>query len=402
MEGADLWWPCKDHPSDKAESLDLRIRIPNSLVVASNGRLIGIENHSDGTHTAHWRVDTPIANYAVALDIAPYQVIETTWSSVAGDEVPLRFYVLPTHAEAGREFVPKILEQLNWFEEEFGPYPFRVDKCGIAETPHLGMENQTITAYGNAFRPGPRGFDELLHHELAHEWFANLVTAPDWNDFWLHEGFATYAQALYAEDLGGSRPYHEFMAEQRRRILDLKAMAPTEPRSTMQMYFTDPSAPPGSKPPDSDIYCKGAWVLHTLRHLIGRDALIECMRRFAYPDPALETTRDGRACHFATSADFQGIVEGITGRDLSWFFGLYLRQPLLPRLETHREGDRILLEWLTPGDRPFPMPVTVRAAGNTWRVDMPGGKGELRLPEGMKYRADPDDQVLREGNFALH
>ncbi len=404
MEGADLWWPCKDHPSDKPdEGVDLWFTVPPPLVVASNGRFLGVEDGPEGTRTWRWRVTTPIANYCVALNAAPYVEVEREYTSVTGERWPVTFWALPAHRHQAAAILPQFLEHLRWFEEKLGPYPFRADKYGIVETPHLGMEHQTIIAYGNRFRPDPWGFDWLHHHELAHEWFANLVTAPDWNDFWIHEGFATWMQKLYVEDLHGPEAYHRAMAEIRPAIRNTRPMAPREPRSSGQMYFADLSAPPGQRRADDDIYFKGAWVLHTLRWLLGDEAMDQLLRRLCYPDPALEQVTDGRQCHFATSEDVQHLAEEVSGRDLGWFFELYLRQPELPRLEATVRDGRLELRWRTPGDLPFPMPVEVEILGATARVEMPGGRASLALPPGAggAFTVDPHDWILRSANHCL-
>ena len=211
--GADLWWPCKDQPDDEADTMDLWITVPKPLVCAANGRLLGVEEWTEGWSTYVWRVSTPINNYGVALNIAPYRTIEREYESVAGETFPITYWVLPENVEQGEVLMDDVLRQMRFFEETFGPYPFRADKYGIAETPYLGMEHQTIIAYGNEYRGNPWGkqwgFDMLHLHEFAHEWWANLVTCANWNDMWIHEGFATYAQALYVEELHGREAYHE-------------------------------------------------------------------------------------------------------------------------------------------------------------------------------------------------
>ena len=207
-EGSDIWWPCKDHVSDEPDSMNINIRVPDPLFCASNGKLLSQESNDDSTTTYHWFVSNPINSYNVALNIAPYKLIDTTYTSIAGDEFPVMFWVLPQDYEKGLKFFPEILEHIKFFENLLGPYPFRADKYGVVQTPHLGMEHQTIIAYGAKFNNSAMtgknwGFDALHHHEFSHEWWGNLVTCSDWNDMWLHEGFGTYMQALYVEKLSG-------------------------------------------------------------------------------------------------------------------------------------------------------------------------------------------------------
>jgi aminopeptidase N len=390
-QGPDLWWPSKDHVYDKPDSMAIRVRVPEPLVVATNGRLRRVEPHADGTHTYHWFVSTPISAYNVALNIAPYRTIESTVRSVAGDSFPVVFYVIPEDEVRGRAFFAEILEHLQWFEELLGPYPFRADKYGVAQTPHLGMEHQTIIAYGARFNPGAMtggrdwGFDALHHHELAHEWWGNLVTNADWRDMWIHEGFGTYMQALYAERLAGAEGYREYMASNRGGIANRAPVAPREPRTAGEIYFRS----------GGDIYNKGAWALHSLRWVMGDAAFFQALRRMAYPDPALEQVTDGSHVRFATTDDFLRIAEAAAGQPLGWFFEVFLRQPTLPRLRAERSGDVVRLRWESPEELPFPMPVEVEVDGERRRVAMPEGRAEVRVPRGARVVVDPAAWVLR-------
>ena len=399
MEGADLWWPCKDHPSDKADRVNLHVTVPDPLVVAANGRFIAKVDRGDGKTTYNWSVTTPIANYAVALNVAPYVELVETYRSPTGERWPFRFWVLPEHEEEGRAILPEFMEHMRFFEELLGPYPFRADKYGVAETPHLGMEHQTVIAYGNEFREFEWGFDWLHHHELAHEWFANLVTAPDWSDFWVHEGFAQYLQKLWVERTHGEEGYRKYLAQVRGRILNAKPVAPRGARSSAQMYFRDLSGPAGSRPSDGDIYFKGEWILHTLRWLIGDEAFFDGMRRICYPTPEHEQVTDGSHVHFTTTDDVQRVFEASAKTDLGWFFELYLRQPELPELVVEVVDGELHLRWKTPGGMPFPMPVEVRVGEEYRRVEMVGGKAAVELPDGaVDWAVDPRDRVLRPGN----
>jgi aminopeptidase N len=150
-EGSDIWWPSKDHVSDEPDSMHIHVRVPDPLICATNGRLLSVENHDDNTITYHWFVSTTINIYNVALNIAPYKLIEQDYQSVTGENIPVKFWVLPEDHDKGKAFMPQIIDHLRFFEELLGPYPFRADKYGVVQTPHLGMEHQTIIAYGANF-----------------------------------------------------------------------------------------------------------------------------------------------------------------------------------------------------------------------------------------------------------
>lgn len=385
-EGADLWWPCKDHPSDKPDAFTLRIRVPEPLVVASNGKLIEVIPNGDGTRTYHWRTAFPISNYNIALNIGPYETITRDYRSVAGETMPVTFWVLPENKAAGEKLMLEMLAHLDFYERVLGPYPFRAEKYGVVETPHLGMEHQSIIAYGNKYKGGPHGYDWLHHHELGHEWWGNLVTAADWRDFWIHEGLCTYMQALYAEEREGAMAYDHALYENRRKIKNEHAMVPGPNATTQQM----------EKDLGNEVYMKGAWIVHMLRYLAGRDHMMTILRRFAYPDPASERATDGSACRLVSTADFVRTANDISGHDLSWFFNLYLNQPKLPKLISTIEGDKLVLRWETPEGYPFPMPLEVEVGGSIERIQMPGGRAELDAARYTQAKLDPFMWILKE------
>ena len=390
QEGADLWWPCKDHPSDEPEGMTLRFEVPKPLVAASNGRLERVVDNTEAkSRTYHWRVSTPINNYGVALNVAPYERLQDSMTSVAGDEIPIEFYVLPESVEQGKKLLPEIKHQLAFFEKHFGPYPFRADKYGVAETPHLGMEHQTIIAYGYKFQRDRWDYDWLHHHELSHEWWGNLVTVPDWKDMWIHEGIGTYTQALYIEELHDIEAYRSEMMKNRRFLNNAKPLAPKVSVDTQGIYFGRSG---GS---DNDIYYKGGWVLHSLRWLVGKEPVMKALRRLCYPDPKSESKTDGSVCRFATTEDLKAELQKASEIELEWFFDVYVHQPKLPELVSKREGKKLQLRWKTPGDLPFPMPIEVMVDGERRRVEMPDGRATIELPADSKLEIDPDRWILK-------
>jgi aminopeptidase N len=386
--GADLWWPVKDHPSDEPDSMALHFTVPRPLVAASNGRLRDVTENADGTRTYHWFGSTPINNYGVSLNVAPYVEVTTTFESVSGRTVPVTFYVLPENAEKARAALPGFMDHMRHFEEMLGPYPFQVDKYGIAEVPYLGMEHQTIIAYGANYRFDAMaridwGFDGLHQHELAHEWFGNMVTPPDFNDLWLNEAFAQYSQPLYAESRLGAEKARELQAIHRSRIRNNLPIAAREPRTARQAYA-------------ASIYYKGAWVLQSLRYLMGDEAFFATLRRWTYPDGTEELVNDGCACRFATTDDFVRLASEVAGEDLAWFFEVYVRQPALPQLLVEHDGETLTLSWEVPDGLRFPMPIDVEVNGRAHRVEMPGGHATVSLPDGADVKIDPERWVLRE------
>jgi aminopeptidase N len=384
-EGCDLFWPCIDHPMGEPALMDIRITVPEGLAAPSNGVLQSVTPQPGGRSTYHWRVKNP-NTYGIALNIGPYKLMKSEYRSRYGNVIPIEWWHLEGHEKQAAGLAEEFAPTLDFYETLIGPYPFGDEKMGIVETPHLGMEHQTINAYGNEFKKAATGYDWLFHHEFAHEWFANQLTASDWDDFWLHEGFGAYMQPLYGRWRGGEFAYHAAMNTARNTILNRFPLVSGSPRASEEVY--KPESGPGG-----DIYVKGAWMLHTLRELLGDTAFFDATRRLVYgrPDPRPGNFKP----RYGSSAEFRSIVNQVTGKDLGWFFDIYLDEAALPDLVEERRGDRLDLRWKTPRNKPFPMPVEVEVDGRVQTVAMTGNKGSLAVPAGAHVVLDPSGKILR-------
>ena len=394
-DGADLEFPCKDHPSDKPATSSMHITVPDPLIATGPGKFEGVKKNNDTTSTYNWHMTNPIANYSLVFNAAPYKTVEDTYKSISGETLPIIFYVISEDFEKAPRLVEEQKKYLAFYEKYLGPYPFRTQKVGIVETPHLGMEHSTDIAYGNQFKFNADGTDWLLLHEFGHEWWANLVTASDWKDFWLHEGFQSYMDTLYQEYLHGQDAYLKAMAGRVKGLRNQQPVAPREPKISYQVYMSAPDYVNS----DGDIYGKGALILHTLRYLIGDEKFFKALHHMAYPTKEMETYTDGRQERLVTTDDFLTIAEQDSGMKLDWFFELYLRQPKLPRLLEASASDcqakcTFNLQWETPNNMPFPMPVDVVVDGKTQRVEMPNGKGSV-IYSGKPPIIDPNGWVLK-------
>ncbi|NJM53819.1 MAG: M1 family metallopeptidase [Blastocatellia bacterium] len=372
-DGADVMFPCKDYPSDKAESVAVHVTVPAPLYVATVGKLQKVDKNSDNTSTYHWLMSNPIANYGIALNIAPYKVVEDKYKSISGETFPVIFYALPESEAKAPKLIAETKNYLAFFEEYLGPYPFRSEKLGIAETPHLGMEHSTIIAYGNKFNYDKDGFDWLMFHELGHEWWANLVTASDWRDFWIHEGFQSYMDTLFVEKMKGQEAYLTAMKNRMRGTRNKQPVAPREPKIAYQVYMAEPDFVRS----DGDIYGKGAVVLHTLRYLLGDKAFFASLRRMSYPSREMEKMTNGKQTRFVNTDDFKQIAEQESGMKLDWFFEVYLRQPVLPKLVTEAKENKLEMRWETPNNLPFAMPIDIDVNGKNQRIEMKDGKATI-------------------------
>ena len=383
-EGCDLLWPCIDHPEGEPLLVDEAITVPAPLVAPGNGVFLGMEE-ADGWRTYRWRARSP-DTYAIAIQVGPYELLSADYASRFGNTIPLRFWHLRGNEAQAKALFDQFPKLLDFFEGTIGPYPFGDEKMGVVETPHLGMEHQTVNAYGNGYKLTEFGYDWLLQHEFAHEWFGNQLTNSDWDDMWLHEGFGSYMQPLYLQWLHGDREYFAWLLNQRKT---LKNKVPIVSGHTM----TEAGISNSDDGPGNDIYYKGSLLLHTLRNLIGDAAFFTATRELVYgrPDP-----RPGNfQPRYGTTRDFIDAVNRATGADYGWFFDVYVYSAALPELVATRDASGLALAWQAPGGKPFPMPLQVRVDGRDVTVPMTGGQGRVALPPHALYTIDPHSRVLR-------
>lgn len=388
-EGCDMFWPCIDHPMGKPQLIDLHVSVPSPLVVAGNGIATGMEE-KDGWRTYNWRAKNP-STYGVALNIGPYDMLSADYASKYGNRIPLRMWYLKGHEKEAQGLFSEFAPMLDFFESRIGPYPFGDEKMGVVETPHLGMEHQTINAYGNGYLKSPFGYDWLLHHELSHEWFGNQMTNADWDDMWLHEGFGSYMQPLYMESLRGEMEFQASLFEFRKALLNKAPIVSGKSQRIEDIYEEERGGP------GLDIYNKGALILHTLRNLIGDDAFFTATRRMVYgtttPAPGNFQPR------WSSTREFIQFANEASGRDLSWFFDGYLYHAALPELVEERSADKLKLTWKLKDGGTFPLPVEVRINNRIEKLAMADGHGELPLPPHALVTIDPNSRVLRQQDY---
>lgn len=381
--GADIWFPCKDHPSDEPDSVQLHFTVPKNLTCIASGKFISKKENDNGTTTWNWFVSTPINNYCVMFYLGPYIPIEYDYTSVTGEKFPFTVWVIPESLEKAKAHSPQFIKHMKINEELIGPYPFRNDKYSVVESPHLGMEHQTAIAYGFGWKNHKDfAFDWLHHHEFAHEWWGNLVTAKDWSDFWIHEGTGTYLQPLYLEKVFG---YDQYMGYLRsiKKIANKEPVAPRGEKTSSESYSLD-------------IYYKGAWILHTLRYYVGDETFMKIFRRWAYPTEAMEKIKTGNQCRLATTDEFLEIAEKISGKELGWFWEVYFRKAPLPKLHYKKMEDKISLWWETENELPFYLPVKVKIGDKISKVEMRNNKGEISISSLGEIKIDPDEWLLME------
>ena len=262
--GASIWWPNKDHMYDEVDSMLISVNVPKNLTNVSNGRLRSVEDYGE-TKTFHWFVSNPINNYGVNINIGDYVMFSEIYDGEKGD-LDMIYYVLRDNLERAKTQFKDAIKMMQAFEFWFGPYPFYEDSFKIVEVPYLGMEHQSSITYGNKYMKGYLGrdlsrtgwglkFDYIIIHEAGHEWFANNITYKDIADMWVHESFTTYSENLYLDYHYGKEAASEFVIGTRSSIAN---------RSPIIGKY-------GVNKRGSDLYSKGANILHTLRQITAND-----------------------------------------------------------------------------------------------------------------------------------
>lgn len=389
---AHYWWPCKDGPGDKPDSIHVNLTIPDMtvnglpLIAVSNGVLTDITTEA-GWRTFHWRHRYPIVPYYVMAAVSNYVHFQQMYSGANGETFPLDYYVFADHLTDAQAGVADLPQAMDLFSFYFGDYPFAQEKYGMTQLGFYGaIENQTNAIMNNM---GPDWFWVSVH-ELAHMWFGDMITCADWHHGWLNEGFATYAEALWVEDSDGQTSYRQYMNQ----IAYFDAGT---------VYLSDTSDP--FEIFVGIIYYKGAWVLHMLRGVLGDDTFFEVLHDYS-------ASPDVRYGH-ATTADFQAICESVSGLDLDSFFEQWIYDEYYPiyassysqHPETHNLTLTIQQTQDDPGWRPlFEMPIDVRfefADGSdtlltVWN-DQTNQTFFFDLDQAVNMVAlDPDDWILCE------
>ena len=309
FEGGKIYFPCKDHPSDEPnEGVDFLINVPKGLVVAGPGLLQNVSNQKNNTLTYHWKTNYTISNYCILFNIANYKVVSRDYTTIAGNKVPMQFYVL----EADTAYAAQVLDirerDTRILEKYFGEYPWVKEKIGIAYVSNPGMEHQTMISYGDRFtytKVGGQDYSPNLFHEFSHEWWANKVTNKDWAHMWIQEGIATYAEALCYRELAGEEAYNQVIFDDGRRVKGAKPLVQPGQVNTVDTY-------------SGDIYIKGAFFMHTLRYILGDSLFFPTLKKLA-TDPRY--TYD----NFVTTDDVEQLFSKESGKDLKPIFDFYLR-----------------------------------------------------------------------------
>jgi aminopeptidase N len=358
---AYTWWPVKDGdaglPGDNGDkaTVELAVTAPSTLRTVSNGLLQGIDTLSGNRKRYRWATNYPIATYLVFFSTTNYNTWTQTYDYGAGT-MPVEFNIYPaSDTTSNRTAWEKCLSALAVYRTIFGLYPFINEKYGIYQFAFGGgMEHQTNTGQGT--------FSESVTvHELSHQWWGDNITCKTWNDIWLNEGFADYAEALWYERKPGSTGLPAlFTAMANRRPSTVNGSVYCYDTTDVNRIFSTDFT-----------YYKGGWVLHQLRHVLGDDAFFNLLATY-------RAAFEGSA---ATTGDFAALASQAYGQDLSWFFNEWVYGTGAPAYATGWQNVNIsgqsylrlrVRQTQSSGYGTYTMPIDVRvnfASGNqTYKI----------------------------------
>jgi len=379
--GAHIWYPCKEHPSDKPNGADIFVTVPDPLMVISNGLLQSVVSQKNKWSKWHWKTNYPISTYNINITIGSFLTVEKE-AYILNEPLSLVYYVLPEMEQGAEGLLDEAEEHIRFYASHFGQYPWIDEKFGLVHTPYSGMEHQTINAYGNNYRKTKRGYDFILFHEAGHEWWGNYLSVSDWADLWIHEGFDTYAEAIYIEEKYGIESREEFVENRLRG--NIKNEFPVVP----------PKNAFAKNRSGNDVYYKGAFILHMLRYLIGYDVLKETLKEFIYMPKEMTGNQ-------TSTKEFVSLVSENAGQNLEWFFEQYLFKASLPTLKLTKKPykDKVYVDiwWEEQG---FVMPLDIvydSFDGKRERkIDLNNSPKRIVIPKGSELSIDPNEWILFE------
>lgn len=306
-EGAKIYFPCKDHPSDEPnEGADMIITVPQGLTVTAPGLLQKVTTRKNKS-TFYWKTNYSISNYCILFNIGKYKLAKRMYTTCDGNKVPMEYYVLEENFDKAEHLLDLFEQSCHIQEKYFGEYPWVMEAIRATETPHLGMEHQTNIAYGNKYnyqKLGDKDFDWLLHHEFGHEWWANKITNRDWAHMWIQEGICTFGDAMAERELAGEEAYLKRMQQTARNTQNKLPIVRGEEVDSDSAYHVD-------------IYGKGAFFMHTLRYVLGDEIFFPTLKKLA-TDP--QYTYDNTV----VTDDVEKLFSTAYGKSLKPLFHLFL------------------------------------------------------------------------------
>ena len=375
--GASVWYPCKDIQSDEPDNgAMLHVSVPDSLTAVGNGRLIKQQALAGGKTRYSWQVTNPINNYNIVPYIGKYVHFSEVYAGKKG-KLDMDYWVLDYNLDKAKKQFTDAPKMMKAFEYWFGPYPFYADGFKLVESPHLGMEHQSATAYGNGYQNGFYGsdlsetgwgmkWDFIIVHESGHEWFANNITSNDIADMWIHEGFTNYSETLFIDYYFGTSAGNEYVQGIRRLI--------SNDIPIIGKYGVNREG-------SGDMYYKAGNMLHLVRQITGSDKKFRKILTGLNRDFYHKTV---------TTQQVENYISEKAGFNFSSIFNQDLRTTMIPVLEYRIENKAVSYRWSNAvEDLNLPVKVTFGkklqwiTPSSEWKTISPG-----KWYDGKTFEAD--------------
>jgi len=314
---AHNWIPCKDEPDDKA-TFEFVVTAPSQYRVISNGKLEEERLLTDNKKLSHWKEDISLPTKVMVIGVAKFAVKQFEDSPA---DVPVSAWVYPQDSINGFRNYSMAPAIVKFFSNYIGPYPYNKLANVQSKTIFGGMENASAIFYNEATAEESISIEDLLAHEIAHQWFGDMATEKKFSHLWLSEGFATYLADMYLESKYGRDSMNTRLKEERKKVIDYVTYwrRPVVDSISSGMTLLNPNS-----------YEKGAWTLHMLRRQMG-DSTFQIFIRSYY---------DRYKGKNADTEDLEKIAEEVTGKNLQEFFKQWLYTPGIPQLKMQWHYDQ--------------------------------------------------------------
>ena len=374
------WLPTVDHPSDKA-GVDFIITAPEKYQVVGNGTLIEESNMEDGMKLTHWHEPVDISTKVMVIGVSRFAV---KLSGMVRD-IPVQAWVYPQNRVDGfHDYAPAVMI-LNFYDTLIGAYSYKKLANVQSKTRYGGMENASNIFYYENSVTGQGTVDELIAHEVAHQWFGNSATEKDWHHIWLSEGFATYFTKLYVENFKGKQAFQLQMIKDREGVISYYDKNPVPVVNTEIKEYT--------RLLNTNSYQKGSWVLHMLRYKVGYANFINGIRYY------YTSCKNSNAL----TEDFKNAIEEVSGMELDSFFNQWIFNAGHPELNItwHYETkhNELIINVLQMQEFIFEFPLDIGINGEIYTTRI--SKRDQRFTfsqskEPYELILDPDTKLLFE------
>ncbi|MGZ5287456.1 MAG: M1 family metallopeptidase [Flavisolibacter sp.] len=379
---AQQWIPCNDRPDDKA-SFEFFVSAPAHYSVISNGVKISEQVLKNGMKQTHWREVIPQPTKVMVIGVARFAVKQY---QNAGSNLPVSAWVYPQDSIKGFYDYAVTPAILDFFTSYIGPYPYQKLANVQSTTIFGGMENASAIFYAENSVTGDRESEDVMAHEIAHQWFGNMASEKSFQHLWLSEGFATYLTNLYWEQKYGQEKFRERLEKDRKEVIEF---------AKKHQHGVVDSSCNNMQLLNTNSYQKGGWVLHMLRREVGDKDFQNILRTY------YQQYSGGNA----DTRDFEAVAEKVSGKELTWFFDQWLYRAGIPELEIETSIGNGIFHFFVKQKGPvyrFTLGIDFIMEDGEYRkesFEVTGESSEFKLPvkgTSVKFSIDPDVNLLYE------